>query len=44
MIADGEPTVWQCPRCHGPMQIIERLTAFAIRLKENVQVCAFDTS
>ena len=44
MIADGEATVWQCPRCHGPMQIIERLTAFEIRLKESVQVCAFDTS
>jgi predicted Zn-ribbon and HTH transcriptional regulator len=24
MIADGEATVWQCRRCHGPMQIIER--------------------
>ena len=44
MIADGEATVWQCPRCHGPMQIIERLIAFEIRLKESVQVCAFDTS
>jgi hypothetical protein len=44
IIADGEATVWQCPRCHGPMQIIERLTAFEIRLKESVQVCAFDTS
>jgi hypothetical protein len=40
----GEATVWQCPRCHGPMRIVERLTAFEIRLKQSVQVCACDSS
>ena len=33
-IADGEAIVWQCPRCHGPMRIIERLTASRSVLKK----------
>jgi hypothetical protein len=24
--SDGEITVWRCPCCHGPMQVIERLS------------------
>ena len=44
MIDDGEATVWQCPRCHGPMQIIERLTASHIPRKEIGYTCALDSS
>ena len=27
------PTVWTCPRCGGPMTVVERLTAAQIRLR-----------
>lgn len=43
-VADGEATTWRCPRCHGPMRIIERLTAFEIRREENREIYAFDSS
>jgi hypothetical protein len=35
---------WQCPLCHGPMYVIERLTAAQILLLECRLVCAYDTS
>lgn len=44
MIADGEATVWRCPRCHGPMRIVERLTASQIPCKEIGHTCALDSS
>ena len=25
--AEPEPALWRCPRCHGPMAVLERLTA-----------------
>jgi len=25
--AEPEPALWRCPRCHGPMTVLERLTA-----------------
>jgi predicted Zn-ribbon and HTH transcriptional regulator len=43
-VADGEATVWRCPRCHGPMRIVERLTALQIRREESGPVCALDSS
>jgi Putative transposase/Transposase zinc-binding domain len=43
-IVDGEVAVWRCPRCHGPMQIVERLTASQIRREEISQVCTLDSS
>jgi predicted Zn-ribbon and HTH transcriptional regulator len=45
-VVDDEDTetVWRCPRCHGPMRIIKRLTAFEIRREESGQVYALDSS
>jgi hypothetical protein len=43
-VAEAEPIVWQCPRCHGPMRIIERLTGLQLRLQASSQVCDLDTS
>jgi hypothetical protein len=43
-VSDDDVTTWRCPRCHGPMRMIERLTAFEIRREENREVYALDTS
>lgn len=43
-IIDGEDTIFRCPRCQGPMRIVERLTALQIRREEIGQVCALDSS
>jgi hypothetical protein len=38
------PATWQCPLCHGPMRVIERLTAAQISFAETRPVGAYDTS
>ena len=40
----SEDTTWRCPRCHGPMRIIERLTALQIRREESNHAYAVDSS
>ncbi|MDP9114350.1 MAG: IS91 family transposase [Acidobacteriota bacterium] len=40
----SEPAIWQCPRCPGPMQILERLTALQILSEECSQVYLIDSS
>jgi hypothetical protein len=42
--SSSEPAVWRCPRCQGPMHVLERLTALQISYEENRQVCVVDTS
>jgi len=42
--AASEDTVWRCPCCHGPMQIVERLTALQIRRAESNRACGVDSS
>ena len=39
-----EPGVWQCPRCHGVMHIVERLTAFQIHCDQRRRICYVDSS
>ena len=39
-----EPAIWQCPRCQGSMQILERLTALQILSEESSQVHLIDSS
>jgi len=39
-----EPAIWQCPRCQGSMQILERLTALQILSEECSQVYPIDSS
>jgi hypothetical protein len=43
-IPDSEDTIFRCPRCHGPMRIVERLTALQIRRQESDRVCSLDSS
>ena len=40
----GPPAAWICPRCGGPMVVIERLTAQQIRWESLAQVAFADTS
>jgi hypothetical protein len=40
----GDPAVWQCPRCDGPMRVVEWLTATQILYTESGQVCILDSS
>jgi len=40
----SEPPVWLCPRCQGPMHVVERLTAMQILFEEGRRVCILDTS
>ena len=40
----AEPAVWHCPRCQGPMQILEFLTAKQIYREEARQVAIVDSS
>ena len=43
-LVDGEDTIFRCPRCHGPMRIVELLTAFQIRRQEIDCIYALDSS
>jgi Putative transposase/Transposase zinc-binding domain len=36
--------VWVCPSCHGPMRVVERLTALQILDAESRKVCIHDSS
>jgi hypothetical protein len=38
------PATWPCPRCHGPMHVIERLTAAQLSFVAIRVVCAYDSS
>jgi len=40
----SQPAVWQCPCCHGPMRVVERLTAIQILDAESREVCILDSS
>jgi len=40
----SEPALWQCPCCHGPMRVVERLTAIQILDAESRQVGILDSS
>ncbi len=40
----SETVVQQCPRCNGPMLVVERLTAMQILYAESRQVCILDSS
>ena len=40
----SEDTTWRCPRCHGPMRIVEQLTALQIRREECNRACALNSS
>ena len=42
--SSAEHSIWQCPRCQGSMQILERLTALQILSKERSQVYLVDSS
>ena len=39
-----QPALWQCPRCHGPMSVLERLTATQLLDTDGRHECIFDTS
>jgi hypothetical protein len=39
-----QPATWPCPRCQGPMRVIERLTAAQILFAETISVGIYDTS
>src|SRR5208283_5404554 len=39
-----EPDVWLCPSCHGPMHVVERLTAWQILDAEIRKVNIHDSS
>lgn len=39
-----EPAVWQCPSCHGPMAVLERLTAVQLLDTDFRQECILDSS
>jgi hypothetical protein len=39
-----QPALWRCPRCHGPMSGLERLTAAQLLETEGRQECITDTS
>jgi hypothetical protein len=40
----SQPATWPCPRCQGPMYVIERLTAAQIFFAEARLACIYDTS
>jgi hypothetical protein len=40
----AEPTAWLCPYCHGPMHVVERLTALQIVDAETRKVNIHDSS
>jgi hypothetical protein len=43
-VPPDESDVRQCPRCHGVMRIVERLTAFQIHCEEQRQIGYVDSS
>ena len=43
-VSSDQPAVQQCPKCHGPMRIIERLTVEEIKNPERSPLLAVDTS
>jgi hypothetical protein len=38
------PATWPCPRCHGPMRVVERFTAAQIALATTSLACTYDSS
>jgi hypothetical protein len=40
----GEPALWQCARCQGPMRLVERLTALQIIFPQAREVHLLDSS
>jgi hypothetical protein len=40
----SESAIWECPNCHGPMRVVERLTAVQLLYAAERQVCIVDTS
>jgi len=42
--SSGEHPVWRCPRCQGPMHVLERLTALQISYEEGRHVYLVDSS
>jgi predicted Zn-ribbon and HTH transcriptional regulator len=42
--ASGSKSNWTCPKCSGPMMVIERLTASQILLALSDERCLFDSS
>ena len=40
----GEPALWQCARCQGPMRLVERLTAVQIIFPQAREVHLLDSS
>jgi putative transposase/transposase-like zinc-binding protein len=43
-VVTGESPLWCCPVCHGPMRVVERLTATQILREESRRVCVLDSS
>jgi len=44
VVPASDSELWRCPCCHGPMRVIERLTAAQILREESKQVCILDSS
>jgi hypothetical protein len=40
----GEPALWLCPSCHGPMRVVERLTDLQMLDAESRKVSIHDSS
>jgi hypothetical protein len=39
-----KPTTWQCPHCHGPMLVVERLTVAQLFFATYKEAHALDSS
>lgn len=44
LIPSNRPAVWLCPSCHGPMQVVQRLTTVQILDAEIREVIIHDSS
>jgi hypothetical protein len=44
MVSAGDPDLWRCPACQGPMRVIERVTPAQIRNLERRRIYAMDSS
>jgi hypothetical protein len=42
-VTSDQPAVQQCPKCHGPMRTIERLSVEEINNKERSHLLVVDT-
>jgi hypothetical protein len=42
--SSNQPATWPCPRCQGPMYVVERLTSAQISFAESSLAPAYDTS